>query len=159
MVNVYMKIPGFIGTVSAQNFIDQIELSEPNFGMSLGVSNAVGSLNNRVSGTPFLYDFFFSKKRDSSSINFWTALFSKRPIPTIEVNWVQTDSGAYAYRVVTLTNGIVSSFNSSMSGNEIVENGSINFTQIQIKDQTMGADNEPRDSKTAEYDAGKLKTE
>lgn len=156
MVNIYMKIPGFIGTVSAANFTQQIEVSEPSFGMSVGVSNALGTNQNRVSGIPFLYDFQFQKKRDSSSINFWSALFKKTSIPIIEINWVLTDAGAYAYRVVTLTNGIVSLFASSMSGDEVLESGSINFTEIQIKDQTMGSDNTIKDSKSATYDAGMI---
>ena len=157
MTNVYMNIAGFVGTVKAANFTNQIEISAPTFGMSLSVANAVGSGQNRVAGIPSLYDFTFKKKRDSSSINFWSALFKKAEIPTIQINWVETDAGGYAYRVITLQSGILSSFQSEMDGDEIIESGSINFTEVMIKDNTMDKTNTPIDSKTASYDAPAIK--
>ena len=69
---------------------------------------------------------------------------------------MQTDTGGFAYRVVTLTNGVLTLFDSDMSGDEILENGAINFTAIRIKDQKMGPDGEPDDTKNAEYNLSEL---
>ncbi len=158
MTNIYVNIPGFVGTVKAANFTNQLEVFEPGFLTTLTVSNAIGSGVNRVSGVPMLGDFTFKKKRDGSSIKFWSALFNKSVIPTIQINWVETDKGGYAYRIITLTSGVVSSFESSMDGQDLIESGSINFTEIQIKDNTMDKDGTPIDSKTASYDGTTLTT-
>ena len=154
--HVYLKMPGFTGTVSAAEFVGQIECYNPYFSVSQNLGSAIGSDNNRMKGVPSMSEFTFTKARDPGSVSLWSAMFKKLAIPTAMISWVQTDLGGYAYQTLELEDVLISSMSSTTQGEEVRDSVSLNYVKMTMTGKTMDASNTPTDNRVATWDGAAM---
>lgn len=89
---IYMTMDGITGSIDTRNYRGAIGLDTANWGISIVTSDGVGS--GRIRSTPVLDDFSWTQDMDQSFPQLITSITSGRAIPTVYVDWVQTNSGS-----------------------------------------------------------------
>ena len=128
---IYLKIDGINGDATHKDHQRWIECFKVDYRIFREMQGKVGAGITRETGTPEVSDVSICKRIDSSSpylMTMATTGVSKKAT----IHYVSTGAG-YTYNEVTLSNCIVSGFNTSCDAEKPTEMFCLNFTAIEFK--------------------------
>ena len=140
---IYMKFQGIDGTVTAQGYEKQIELTSMQFGVGRHVSMDTGNASNRLHGRPSISEITVSKSLDDASSGLMKEALSGDKGKDVEIHVVETSSKQLTeYVTYTLKDVLVSAYSVSTGGGVPSESISLSFAEIEVAVK-------PKDSKNA----------
>lgn len=142
---IYMELGDAKGNVTAKGYEQQIEVFDTRWSTMLDVRSAVGTDEDRTSGSSAVSEMTFTKPIDSSSFYVTQSALQSKALKCI-VTYTRTDQGKEAeWRTITLTDAIISQLtNTTDASGKGMERVSLNFTVIEISDQTSGSKSEKK---------------
>lgn len=132
---IYLDIGGIKGKSTHQTYKGWIPVQNMHWGVENNAQTTVGVAGSRMpAGKITPHDVSFSKEMDQSSVPLMKLVFAGTNQTTARVVVTQSTDAGEAYLEYTLTNAIVSSFQTAANNEGLpIENFSINFTKIEVK--------------------------
>ena len=154
---IYMKYASIDGDVSESTHSQWIEVNSFQWGVGRGISSPTGGSSDRESSAPSVSEAVVTKPTDLATIKLIDeALQGKGQDCTID--FCKTDNGQLSvYLSYTLNNTMISGYSKNSSGDRPMENLSLNFTKIAVKDVALSAKNADGSPSTVTYDIGLAK--
>ena len=154
-MNIYMQVQGIDGEVTAQGFSKWIQLESYDFEGNRQMNTRPGVVTSREGTRPSFSDFVITKFVDSATPKLLSQFTTGKALSKVVISAVTTGAQPTAYLTFTLTNAMVSGFQSSqdilpnVDGNveqmphKPLETLKFNYTEIEVKyvpfDATHGA--------------------
>ena len=148
-VDYFLKIDGVDGESSADGHRGEIEIQSFSWGVSNGGSHSTGGGGG--AGKVSMNDFSFMKRIDKSSPLLMRALFEGRRIPKVVLS-ARKPGSKQDFLKVTLSDVLVSSFQTTGGGDVPTDSLSLNFTKIEYAYTPTGADGAAQAALIATYD-------
>jgi type VI secretion system secreted protein Hcp len=142
------------GDVTEAGHPKWIELDSVQFGVSRGISSPVGGVNDRESTAPTVSEVVVTKVTDQATVQILSEALQGEGQKVV-IDLCKTDAGKLeVYLTYTLTNCMISGYSSSSNGDRPHESISLNFTKVELKNLTMGADAKAGNPESVTYDLG-----
>ncbi len=132
---IYLDIGGIKGKSTHSKYDKWIPVDSLHWGVENDAHTTVGVAASRMgAGKVTPHDVSMSKEMDQSSVPLMKLVFAGTNQSTARIVVTQSTDTGDAYLEYTLTNAIVSSFQTAASSEGVpTENFSINFTKIEVK--------------------------
>jgi type VI secretion system secreted protein Hcp len=160
-MTIYMKVEGIEGDVTTKGFEKQIEILSFSFGANRNIKTAARKDTNRESDEPRLSEVSLAKLWDATSS---PKLFEESVAGKLNhkatITFTTTSEGAVEkYLEIELSDTAISSFQMSDGGaDKPTESIGLNFSKIQYRPFTVGADKVAKAGATVMYDLTKMST-
>jgi type VI secretion system secreted protein Hcp len=142
------------GDVTESGHPKWIELDSLQFGVSRGISSPIGGVNDRESTAPSVSEIQVTKVTDQASLQLVNEALQGEGKKVV-IDLCKTDQGKLeVFLTYTLTNCMISGFSTSSSGDRPHESLSLNFTKIELRNVSMGADAKAGNPESLTYDLG-----
>ncbi len=142
-MGAYMKINGMNGNVSANGLQDNIELSTVHFSVHRKMNTKPGAISDRQGTKPSLSEVTVTKEVDKASPLLFKDATVGTPIPTVEIQFVNSGKDTNVYHTVTLSNVLISGYelhhnDAQTTGEESAnikpkEKITFNYTKLEVK--------------------------
>lgn len=119
------------GDVTAEGYVDQIEIFSFQWGIGRGVDSAMGSSKNRQASAPSISEVVITKALDDSTAKILEEALDGKDA-TVTISFVRTGSPAVLYLKYILQKVIMSGYSISSGGDRPSESISLNFTKVEI---------------------------
>jgi type VI secretion system Hcp family effector len=135
-----MQLGAALGNVTEAAHKGQIEVIETRWSTVREVRSAVGTNKDRNSSSAYVSELKFVKPIDSASFYITQNAFGGQALKCV-IDYTRTDKGKEAvWRTITLTDAMITSLvNETPTTGEGREEVSLNFTIIEVSDQTSGS--------------------
>ena len=100
MANVYMKVDGVKGSVTAQNYQGWLELMSSSFGLTKHAPMKVGNMNDRTTSPPEFRELQIYKMLDAGSNALFSKSVSDRATTQVEIHIVDPAKQHAYYKLV-----------------------------------------------------------
>lgn len=154
---IYLQAPGAKGNVSAEGYQDSVSLLKFSLsGIRRPVEQRTGSMYNRMS-SPTCGLVWLQKLTDSSSPFWFNCSISQEVISKVDIHFVTAGNSLETYMTYTLTNAVVSLFNSehSSQGNSLIENLLLAYDKLEQSYYPRASNNSVQSPIRAGYDVSK----
>jgi type VI secretion system secreted protein Hcp len=149
---IYMKYKDIEGDVTADGHAKWIELNSFQWGVGRGISSPTGASADRESSAPSVSEIVVTKAEDSSSNKLLGEAYQGEGADC-EIDFCKTDKGKLEiYLKFTLSNTMISGFSTSSGGDRPSESLSLNFTKVETKLFSFGADDADSQPDAITYD-------
>lgn len=155
MANIYMKVPGVSGSVTASGYEKQIQIASMNFGVVRSVSMEVGNIANRQASLPQFTEISLTKQADVSSGGLLNQAVLGVKGLKIEIAVVETGDKPREYVKYELEDAMVSSYNMSAtdgSGDQPYEAITLSFAKVTVSFTEYDKANNPGKTDRVVYD-------
>jgi type VI secretion system secreted protein Hcp len=151
---IYMKYASIDGDVTESSHSQWIEVNSFQWGVGRGISSPTGGSSDREASAPSVTEAVVTKPTDAATIKLIDeALEGEGQDCTID--FCKTDNGQLSvYLSYMLNNTMISGYTKNSSGDRPMENLSLNFTKIAVKDVALSAKNSDGTPSTVTYDVG-----
>lgn len=155
---IYIKFDGIDGSVTEKGFEKWCNVLSCSTGMShtTRYDVGVGGSGGR-GGKTDVQDVHVSKQQDTSSAKLWEFGLMGKHIPKVDIAFVTSGSERHKYKVIKLTDVIVSSYQESNDGEggHTPESLSLNGAKIEFEFIEMQKDGKPAPAVRFGYDLQK----
>lgn len=147
----YLKMPDIDGESRRADHEDEIDIIDIQWGMSQASSMQIGS--GRTSSRAMVEPISMSKMYDASSPYLALACMQGKAFDEVEISFRKDSGDAHLdYLKITLTNVVISSYNMSSGGEEIMDNFSLSFEKVKVLYTMQADDHSSGDEHEIEYD-------
>jgi type VI secretion system secreted protein Hcp len=141
-MSVYLQIPDITGGVTEENHTGWVQVDSLQFGVGRNLNNPLGHATSREAGQPNVSEIHVTKQMDNASIELFGWSVSKFDAKDVKIDVTSTGRTDKPFATYTLSNAVISGYSVSTAGNsQPSESISFNFTKIEEKYMTIGADN------------------
>ncbi|WP_309644002.1 type VI secretion system tube protein Hcp [Phenylobacterium sp.] len=132
---IYLDIAGIKGKSGHDNYKDWIVVQSMHWGVENDAKTTVGVAGSRMpAGKITPHDVSMMKEMDQSTVPLMKLVFAGTNQAKARIVVTQSTDSGDAYLEYTLTNAIVSSFQTSANSEGLpIENFAINFTKVEVK--------------------------
>ncbi|MEM9371625.1 MAG: type VI secretion system tube protein Hcp [Pseudomonadota bacterium] len=147
----YLKMPDIDGESRRADHEGEIDIVDIQWGMAQASSMQIGS--GRTSSRASVEPFAMSKVYDASSPYLALACMQGKAFDEVEISFRKDSGDAHLdYLKITLTNVVISSYNMSSGGEEIMDNFSLSFEKVAVLYTVQADDHSSGDEHEIEYD-------
>ena len=136
---ITLKLPGITGDVTVEGQQGTIEVLSRSGNVQEPVTGSAGG--SRARSLPVFSDLMIHKRLDRSSPARFLALVKGSLLGSGVITFLRTDQGGFTTFTITLTNVLLTKFQTGDSENEVLagrEQINLNYERIELRDEVTG---------------------
>jgi type VI secretion system secreted protein Hcp len=155
---IYVKYGDIKGNATHDKHKEWLDVQSLQWSVNRSIATKSGSSQNREASEPSLSEVSLFKEMDAASPKLLTEACTGAAGKKVEIHLVSTGSPGVTYAEYELTNGLISSYSMSSSGDRPTESLTISFTKIQFKYTPYDDKHKAGDPITVSYDVSSTKS-